>query len=257
MAERNIKLVIEYDGTEYAGWQIQAEERTVQGTILDAVRNTTGKDVNLIGAGRTDAGVHALGQVANFQIDHRLEPDRYRDALNYYLPNDIRVKESCEVEPDFHARFSAIWRRYRYFVSPERTAIYRNQRWFHPWPLEFERLTEAAKLVLGEHDFTPFCVVASRKENNTCRVDYSRWRRYGPLLMYEIRANRFLHSMVRSLVGCMVNLGEVHQDKNSLNLTLEAFKDIMSASSEQRMAFTAPGHGLYLVSVGYERNSTA
>ena len=253
MAERNIKLVIEYDGSQYAGWQVQDDQRTIQGMLVEAIRKTTGSEVNLIGAGRTDAGVHALGQVANFRIDHRLEPERYRDALNYYLPEDIRVKSSEEVSADFHARFSATWRRYRYLVSAERTAIFRRQRWYHPWALDDSRLREAAEAVIGEHDFTPFCVVASRKEDNTCRVIHSKWRRMGPLSVYEVRANRFLHSMVRSLVGCMINLAAVSPDHNRLNLTLDMFKDIIQASSDQRQVFTAPAHGLYLVSVGYER----
>jgi tRNA pseudouridine38-40 synthase len=112
-------------------------------------------------------------------------------------------------------------------------------------------LREAARAVLGEHDFSPFCVVASRKEDNTCRIERSEWRQVGPLLVYEIRGNRFLHSMIRSLVGAMVNLASHSQDANSRNLTLGRFRDIISAQTDERVVFTAPAHGLYLVSVGY------
>lgn len=251
MAEKNIKLVIEYDGTGYAGWQSQKQQTTIQDTILEAVFKTTGVKVNLIGAGRTDAGVHALGQVANFRIDHRLEPSQYRDALNYYLPDDIIIKSAAEVMPDFNARRSAIFRRYRYLIGFEKSAIHRNLRWDYRKQLDSVRLNEAAAELLGEHDFTPFCVVASRKESNICRIDHSRWRRAGPLLVYEIRGNRFLHSMVRSLVGAMVNLATTDPDNNKLNLTLAGFKDIMRSNTDHRVSFTAPAHGLYLVSVGY------
>jgi tRNA pseudouridine38-40 synthase len=167
------------------------------------------------------------------------------------------VKSSEAVDHDFHARFSATWRRYRYLLSDQLSAVFRQQRWHYPYALDFDQLAEAAALVQGEHDFTPFCVVASRKEDNTCRVTHSRWRQVGPLLVYEIRANRFLHNMVRALVGCMVNLGTINPDRNSLNLTLERFRDIMSAPSDERQVFTAPAHGLYLVSVGYKGESPA
>jgi tRNA pseudouridine38-40 synthase len=135
--------------------------------------------VNLIGAGRTDAGVHALGQVANFRIDHRLEPSQYRDALNYYLPDDIIIKSAAEVMPDFNARRSAIFRRYRYLIGFEKSAIHRNLRWDCRKQLDSVRLNEAAAELLGEHDFTSFCVVASRKESNICRIDHPSawWRR--------------------------------------------------------------------------------
>jgi len=117
MAMRNIKLLIEYKGTSFAGWQVQDGQTTVQGEIEAAICSTTGQKVNVIGAGRTDAGVHALGQVANFKIDHNLEPARYRDALNYYLPADIHVKHAEEVPEKFHARYDATFRRYRYLIA--------------------------------------------------------------------------------------------------------------------------------------------
>jgi len=257
MAELNIRLIVEYEGTAYAGWQIQSGQATVQGTLVEAIRKITGKSVNLIGAGRTDAGVHALGQVANFHIEHRLEPQRYRDAINHYLPDDIRVKSAELVQDSFHARYDAVSRRYRYLVSPEKSALYRNLRVHYSFELDTEKLNAAAAYILGEHDFTPFCVVSSRRENNACQVFMSRWRKIGPLLVYEIRANRFLHSMVRSLVGAMLNLATADPDSNKRNLTLERFADIMDSTTEERVAFTAPAHGLYLVRVGYPNTEAA
>ncbi|PWB75458.1 tRNA pseudouridine(38-40) synthase TruA [candidate division GN15 bacterium] len=251
MIERNIKLTIEYKGTAFAGWQIQDGPRTVQAEVTEAIRKVTGETVDVVGAGRTDAGVHALGQVANFHITHSLEAGRFREALNYHLPDEIRVKDSREVPEAFHARFDAKYRRYRYLLAREKSAIYRELRWENPIEFDFARLQLAAAMVLGEHDFGPFCVTASLKEDNRCRIDYSRWYNVGPLWVYEIRGNRFLHSMVRSLVGGMVNLATIKADNNMHNLTLERFGSIIAAQCDERVVFTAPACGLYLVQVGY------
>jgi len=254
MPEKNIKLVIEYEGTNFSGWQSQDGPVTIQDEIQKAIFTVTGLKVNLTGAGRTDAGVHALGQAANIHIEHRLAPERYKDAINSYLPKDILIKSSTEVPLAFNSRKDAIFRRYRYLMSPEKSAIYRHQRWHQPQPIYFEKMQEAAKLILGEHDFTPFCVASSLKENNCCIIEFSRWYQYGPLIIYEIRGNRFLHNMVRSLVGAMVNLALVSQDKNSRNLTLDDFKNMLSSPEKVRAVFTAPPHGLYLVAVGYQKD---
>ncbi len=251
MSEKNIKITVEYKGTAYAGWQYQPNQSTVQGELIKAIFRVTDQKVPVIGAGRTDAGVHALGQVANFRINHSLPAEKYRDAINFYLPDDIRVKDSTEVDAGFHATRDANFRCYRYLMSREKSALYRDMRWENPVELDFDKLTAAAAMITGEHDFSAFCVVASRKEDNTCRIDYSRWRRVGPLYIYEIRGNRFLHSMIRSLVGAMTNLAAVSADNNSRNLTLNKFGDIINAHADERNVFTAPAHGLYLVSVGY------
>ncbi len=256
MSSKNIKLVIEYVGTNYSGWQSQEGPNTIQDEIQRAIFKVTGTEINLTAAGRTDAGVHALGQVANFHIDHRLEPERYKDAINNYLADDILIKSSCEVPPEFNSRKDAIFRRYRYLISPEKSSIYRNLRWYQPHPIVFEKLQNAAGLVAGEHDFSSFCVTSSLKENNHCRVEFSRWFKFGPLLVFEIRGNRFLHGMVRSLVGSMINLALENQDKNSRNLTLSGFKNMLSSQNKDRAVFTAPPHGLYLVGVGYPKDET-
>jgi tRNA pseudouridine38-40 synthase len=248
---RNIRITVEYEGTLYAGWQIQPGERTIQGALTEAIRRVTGQETSVIGAGRTDAGVHALGQVAGFRIDHPLEAERFSDAINYYLPADIRVKHSCEVPLSFHATRDARFRRYRYLVAEESSAVYRRLRWECRRVLDPAILQEAALLVRGEHDFAPFCKTSSLLEDNACRIERSRWRQVGPLFVYEIRGNRFLHGMVRSLVGAMVNLAGEPKDRNSLNLTLARFSDILDARTDDRVPFTAPARGLYLVSVGY------
>lgn len=250
---RNIKLTIEYDGSNYAGWQVQPEQNTIQSEIIDALERVTGQRVNLTGAGRTDAGVHALGQVANFKIEHGLESERFAAAISYYLPRDILIISSEEAASDFDARRSALSKRYRYMIGLKPSALYRNQRWMVNDALSIDRLNQAASITIGEHDFTPFCVVSSRKENNVCRVFSAKWRKVGPLLILEIRGNRFLHNMVRILVGAMVNLAGKNPDKNKLNLTLDSYRDIILSSSEQRVVFTAPPQGLYLVAVNYSK----
>lgn len=251
MNEKNIKLTIEYNGTDFSGWQSQANGNTIQDIIKEAIYKTTKIKVNLIGAGRTDAGVHALGQVANFKISHNLESEKYKDALNYYLPKDIRILKSDEVDLEFHARFNAKSKRYRYLIGLDRSALYYNQRWEIERELDFSQLQQSAEMIVGEHDFASFCVVSSIKDNNYCTIYKSKWYRVGRLFIYEVRGNRFLHSMIRFLVGGMTNLAQINPDKNKLNLTLEKFGDIINSQTDERLMFTAPSCGLYLRSVQY------
>jgi len=253
MTQRNIKLIVEYAGTAYSGWQVQPGQESIQGRLEAAILKVTGQVVSVLGAGRTDAGVHALGQAANFVIEHTLEPARYKDALNFYLPDDIRVRDACEVSSGFSARRSAIRKRYRYLIGLEKSAIYRHLRWELTRPISVERLKAAAKVIVGEHDFAPFCVVSSRKPDNVCRIDSAGWRKVGNLLVFEIRGNRFLHNMVRALVGAMVNVADENPDNNKQNLTLERFADIIETAADRRVVFTAPARGLYLVSVHYDK----
>lgn len=256
MAERNIKIVVEYDGTAYNGYQTQASGRTIQSEITNSIFKITGEEVSLLAAGRTDAGVHALGQVINFKIDCDLPVERFRPAINHYLDNDILIKSAEEAPLGFHSRFDATSKRYRYLIGLSPTALYRNQRWHYKEDLDFELLKKAASFLPGVHDFVAFCVVSSRKPDNRCRIDYAKWRRIGNLLVFEIRGNRFLHHMVRSLVGGMINLATVNSDQNSQNLTLKSFTNIIRFPDGERNIFTAPARGLYLVSVGYNERSS-
>jgi tRNA pseudouridine38-40 synthase len=241
---KNIRLIIEYDGGAFAGWQYQPNQRTIQGELEKALKKLTTRKVTLYGAGRTDAGVHARGQVANFRISHNLPLRKYRDGLNFYLPDTIRILEAESVPDDFHARFDAIYRRYRYLVGLGRTALESGRRWEIDFQPDIQLLIETADYILGEHDFAACCVVASQKENNRCLVYSSRWRRHGDVLIYDIMADRFLHSMIRSLVGLMM---ETAQGK----VTLKRFKEILRNGDHTVIRKTAPAHGLYLMQVGY------
>ena len=245
MPPTNIRLDIQYNGTEYSGWQIQANATTIQGKLEEAVHKVTGCKVSLHAAGRTDAGVHALAQVANFQIDHSLPPEKYRDALNFYLPNDILVTASVRVPDDFHARKSAKWRHYRYLIGLESSALYYNLRWEYARKLDIDRMNEIADYIKGMHDFSSFCVVSSQKENNECNILISRWHQEEAQLRFEIRADRFLHTMVRSLVGSMIEVGRRN------GLTTNTFKIILQSGDHTRIKTVAPARGLYLVAAGY------
>jgi tRNA pseudouridine38-40 synthase len=247
MAEKNIRLLVEYNGAYYCGWQVQPDENTVQGEMIEAIRKVTGKNVTLYAAGRTDSGVHALGQVVNFRIDHDLPLEKYKDAINYFLPRSILVKKVDPAPDDFSARYSAVWRRYKYVISHESSALYHDYRWEYLYPLNPERMQAIAEYIEGRHDFSAFCKVASLKDNNECEIFQSRWRTHGSLLVYDIRANRFLHTMVRSLVGAMILAGREND-----YLTLENFRDIMDSKDHTRLKMVAPARGLYLVEAGYE-----
>jgi len=242
--EKNIRLIIEYNGTRFSGWQYQPGLLTVQGEIESALKKLTSQKVAVIGAGRTDAGVHALGQTANFMITHDLPVVKYRDGLNFYLPAQIRIKQAEEVAPDFHARYDAIWRQYRYRIGFGRSALFGSRRWEIERGLDKMLLDKAATIILGEHNFATFCAVSSQKGSNRCLVYESRWEWQGSELSYEIIADRFLHNMIRSLVGLMVDVG-------TGGVTTRSFRELFRSRDHTALRQVAPPQGLYLVAVGY------
>lgn len=246
MPLRNIRLDIQYDGTGFSGWQIQPSATTIQGEIEKGIEKVSGQKISLHAAGRTDAGVHAIRQAANFKIDHYLPAEKFKDAVNFYLPETILITDSYQVSDDFHARKSAKWRHYRYLIGLERSAFYFNYRWEYRHPLNLERMNEIARFIEGVHDFSAFCVVSSQHENNDCNIISCNWENEKSSLVFNIRADRFLHTMVRSLVGTMVEAG---REKDYL--TLEQFEDILRSCDHTRIRTVAPPGGLYLVAAGY------
>jgi len=244
MTERNIKITIQYDGAAFSGWQYQPRLRTVQGELEAAIEKLTGRKAILYGAGRTDAGVHAVGQAANFRTESKLPAKKFRDGLNFHLPDDILITLAEDVPIDFHARYDAVYRRYEYLLGGRSTIMDRDRIWAIAGELNPNRLEAAAELVLGEHDFSAFCVTASRKPDNRCLVYRSRWFRDGDLWRYEITADRFLHTMIRSLVGLMVELGQGR-------ITLKRYRAIFAACDHRALRHVAPARGLCLVAVGY------
>jgi tRNA pseudouridine38-40 synthase len=249
---RNLKLTVAYDGTDFAGWQIQPGAGTVQGTLASAIGRITGEKVLPQGSGRTDAGVHALAQVATFQTDSVIPAANFVIALNDLLPASIRVLSVEEVPADFHPRKSAEAKTYRYRIYREAICppLLARYVWHYPYPLNENALRQAAPLVEGEHEFTSFAAVDPERGregiSNVRRIFSSQWRRESCEMIYEVRGNGFLHHMVRNLVGTFVLVGKGTLKPADVTRILEA-KDRSAAGA------TAPASGLYLVNVEYRR----
>lgn len=244
---RNLKLLIEYDGTGYHGWQRQKNAPTIQETLEKALARLTGEAVRVIGSGRTDAGVHALAQVANFFTASPLPLPAFLHGLNSLLPPDIAILEVSEAPRDFHARKSALAKKYQYRIlnRPIRSPLHLRYSWWIPPPLDLEAMQEAAAALPGEHDFRAFQATGSSVKNPVRRVLAAAWdRAEGGLLTFTITANGFLRGMVRSLVGTMVEVGKGRRTPWSL-------KDLLETGDRHRGGPTAPPQGLFLVEVLY------
>jgi tRNA pseudouridine38-40 synthase len=241
---RAFKLIVEYDGTDFVGWQSQINGRAVQDEISRALRQIVQEDVTLIGSGRTDSGVHARGQVAGFRTNSLISPSKFLSALNGLLPRDICIHSVEEVAPGFHPRFDARYRRYRYFITRKQSALDRRFRWFVSAPLDVPAMEKVAQRVAGAHDFGAFCTHAFEVEDLLCTVSRSVWSMEDHLLIYEIAADRFVHGMVRSLVGTMVDIGRG-------KIQPEAFDAILASCDRRRAGPAAPAQGLFLEEVRY------
>jgi tRNA pseudouridine38-40 synthase len=263
---RNLKLTLSYDGSDFAGWQVQPDASTVQGTLASAIGRITGEKVLPQGSGRTDAGVHALAQVATFATESTVPTQNFVKALNDILPAAVRVLAVEEAAADFHARHSARGKTYRYRIH--RTAIcspfLARYVWHYPFPLDEDAMLGAADVVEGEHDFTSFAAVdAERSENprnhetyedstrkphegksNVRSIFSSQWRRDGDEFVYTVSGSGFLHHMVRNLVGTFILVGKG-------TLQREDLPRILGARSRSAAGATAPASGLYLVKVEY------
>ena len=219
--------------------------RTVQGEIEKAVEEISGRKSNVICAGRTDAGVHAFGQVANFKSRIDWGDERVLKALNRVLPDDIVILECEEVGSDFNARYSALARHYEYRIYNARSSIRRNFYWQYPARINLACLKRLSAMIMGEHDFKSFCVRKSQKESNLCTVTKSHWTKRDKEYTFQIIANRFLHGMVRSLVGTMIKISAGFSEE-------EVFEELLAKPKRSEKVFTAPPNGLYLMEVAYE-----
>ena len=246
MSLKNYKIEISYDGTDLLGWQIQKKGRTVQGDIEAALRKIFNQHITLIGAGRTDSGVHALRQIANFKVKSSMNSDILKDALNGNLNKDIYIGKCKIVDDNFHSRFSAIKREYNYKIETSYWPIHRNYVWsLDSTNIDISTLHKCSKLILGEHDFTQLSKKNDEIDNKICNVFNSDWTIDNSSFSYRIRANRFLHHMVRYLVGVMVEVSKNHL------LTLSDFKSMINAE-ERKMIFKAPSKCLYFDTIYYE-----
>jgi len=249
---RNLKLILSYDGTDFAGWQVQPEASTVQGTLASGIGRVTGEKVLPQASGRTDAGVHALAQVVTFVTESSVPTANFVKALNDLLPPSIRVLQAAEAPADFHARHSARAKTYRYrifrdAICPPFLARY---VWHFPYPLDEDAMRRAAEFVAGEHDFTSFAAVDPERgreqgaASNIRQVFSSRWERIAEEFVYEVRGSGFLHHMVRNLVGTFILVG-----KGTLHP--EDITRILAARNRSSGGPTAPARGLFLVGVEY------
>jgi|ERR1700690_192913 len=254
---RNLKLILAYDGTDFAGWQVQPGRATIQGTLASAIGRLTGENVLPQGSGRTDAGVHALAQVATFQSASTIPTENWVPALNHILPPSIRVLEVTKAAPDFNPRKSAQAKTYRYRIHradicPPFVVRY---VWHYPYPLDEEAMIAAANAILGEHDFTSFAAVDPERvqrmtansddaPTNVRKIFSSTWHRDSDELIYTVRGNGFLHHMVRNLVGTFILIGKG-------TITRQDLDQILAARNRSAAGPTAPASGLFLVSVEY------
>ena len=244
---RRIAVKLEYDGTDFLGWQLQAEGRTVQGALEEAARKATGGAERVVvqGAGRTDAGVHAEGQVAHFDTDSHLEPDVMVRALNYWLPADVAVLQAQQAPAGFHARFSAVGKLYRYRVlrSPQRRPLKARHCLRPATPPDLAAMQACASQLLGVHDFAAF-TSAGGDATTTRTILRSEWIEEGDELHFLIHGDGFTYNMVRALVGTMLEAGRGA-------ISPRQFSQILCSRDRAAAGPTAPAHGLVLVEVYY------
>ena len=240
----NIKLILEYDGSRFYGWQYQPKLRTVQGEVERALETFLREKIGVKVAGRTDAGVHAYGQVINFNTAVEVNPEKLPRSLNGILSRDVVVKRAEVVPDEFHARFDAVSRQYVYVLSRYPVAVGRGYAYFVKFPIDLEKVREASKHLEGEHNFRAFCHSGTEDPHYLCRVESIRWKNFDERIILRIRANRFLRNMVRVIVGTMINVGRgTLQPENVL--------EILKNQKRVIEAVTAPPHGLFLEKVFY------
>ncbi len=243
---RRIRLIVEYEGTSYVGWQLQDNGVSVQQRLNEALYALTEEEIRVHGSGRTDSGVHARAQVAHFDTGVRMPADKFAVAMNMHLPPDIRVLHSEETNLDFHARFSVIEKSYRYTVQtgPHARVMTRNTALHVHTPLDIIELRAAATALLGRHDFAAFMAAGGAVESTARTILCSDWSQQGAYLHYDVTGTGFLYNMVRILAGTMLEIG---MGKRPLN----AIPQALSTGQRQDAGPTAPAHGLCLMRVRY------
>lgn len=244
---RNIKLFIEYDGTGYHGWQRQPKLDTIQELIEKAIQKITNERAVLIGSGRTDSGVHALEQIANFKTSSQIGTEKMTKAINSILPDDIAIIKSEDVEISFHSQHDSIRKTYIYKIlnRSSHSAIKRKRVWHIPYEINFEKMQNAAKYLIGEHDFAVFSKTGSSVKTTNRHIFESVFcKKNDNIIEFNMQANGFLKGMVRLIVGTIVNVGKG-------KITESEFKDIISDGKKHKFIKSAPPHGLYLAKVDY------
>ncbi len=238
-------IYLSYDGTNYHGWQIQPNGDSVQETLMKALATFLRQEVEVIGAGRTDAGVHARLMVAHFDFERELDGAQVTDKLNRLLPPDIAVYKVCRVKQDAHARFDATYRTYKYYVTTRKDPFSRNYAWKLFNSLDFEKMNEAARTLFDYTDFTSFSKLHTDVKTNNCKIMHAEWTQVGETeWVFTIQADRFLRNMVRAVVGTLVEVGRG-------KMTIGDFKKVIENKDRCKAGSSVPGHALFLVDVGY------
>ncbi|MGE5217490.1 MAG: tRNA pseudouridine(38-40) synthase TruA [Chloroflexota bacterium] len=243
----NVKIIVEYDGTNYCGWQIQPNGESIQAVLERAVCTFLGKPTRVTGSGRTDAGVHALGQAANFFIDKEFDRHRFLRALNALTPIDITIKDAGIVPDSFDARRDGRSRVYEYFILNRSTPspFNLNRAWHVHDALDIEAMREALPYLLGKHDFSSFRAAGCEAAHPVRKVYRTSLDQRGELLVYTIEATAFLRHMVRNIVGTLVEVGKGLR-------TPQSFRELLDARDRTQAGPTAPAYGLYLLEVKYD-----
>lgn len=244
---RNIKLEIEYDGKDYQGWQKQPNKLNIQGEIERAIQNITGEEVDLIGSGRTDAGVHAFGQVANFKINSEFSIEKMAVAINSQLKQSIRIKKAEEVSEDFHSRYHCHQKTYSYIIdnSEQGSAIYRGLTYHVAQPLDIDGMQKAANYLVGEHDFSSFKSSGTSSKSSVRTIYKAQILKEQDRVVIMLTGSGFLYNMVRIISGTLVEIGLG-------NMKPEEMLTILEAKDRQKAGKTLPAHGLFLMSVDYD-----
>ncbi len=242
----NYKLIISYDGSNFAGWQIQPAQKTIQGAVSEAIKTILKKDVNLIGSGRTDAGVHAWGQTANFRFDKKIDLNKFKYSLNGILPSEIAIREITLTNEEFHSRYDAVSRIYLYLFSLGKNPFYArfSCRADYLNNYNLQKLNSVSRLLLGKRDFSSFAKSKSEVKNKICHLRKFRWRRTGDLIFVLVEADRFLHGMVKALIGAVL---KAYKENNPDEYLMK----ILSAKDRRAAPEGVPSGGLCLFKVKY------
>ena len=244
---RTIKITIEYDGTNYYGWQKQPKGPTIQETIENALENITGESIFLFGSGRTDSGVHARGQVANFKTESKIKATEFQMGLNSTLPRDITILDAQDMDIDFHAQFSSRSKVYTYKIlnRPHPSALLRKRSWYVPTALDIDQMKKSAEYLIGEHDFKAFAQSGIEVKTTIRNVlNVSLEQKENNIILFSIEATGFLKRMVRLIIGTLVQVGKGR-------ITPLDFAEILNSGEKTKFVYAAPPHGLYLNEVKY------
>ncbi len=238
-------VYLSYDGTAYHGWQVQPNGSSVQGELQRCLSILLRQDASVTGAGRTDAGVHARRMVAHFDVEEEIDCEQLAYRLNKMLPSDIAVDSVKRVSDDMHARFSAQSRTYHYLVSMKKRPLWRNYSWQLYGEVDFQKMNEAASMLLGTHDFTSFSKVDTDTKTKVCTVTEACWQEMEPgIWCFSITANRFLRNMVRAIVGTLLEVGRG-------KMTLAQFVKVIELKNRCEAGESVPGHALFLADIKY------